>query len=123
MYNMTIFILMYSKIVHEEMDNMYEDLLYSRLSQLRNKKGVSAREMSLSIGQNHGYINGIENKCFLPSVTELFYICEYLNVTPKEFFDDDTKNPVKLNSIINNLKKLDDEQLGNVEAIIKGLIR
>ena len=28
-----------------------------RLAQLREKKGVSARDMSLSIGQNPGYIN------------------------------------------------------------------
>ena len=28
-----------------------------RLAQLRTKKGVSAREMSLAIGQNQGYIN------------------------------------------------------------------
>ena len=31
-----------------------------RLSELRINKDVSARDMSLSIGQNHGYINNIE---------------------------------------------------------------
>jgi len=30
-----------------------------RLAQLREKKGVSARDMSLYIGQNQGYINNI----------------------------------------------------------------
>ena len=38
-------------------ENMYEDLFYQRLIELRTKKGVSARDMSLSIGQNAGYIN------------------------------------------------------------------
>ena len=42
-------------------ENMYEDLFYQRLIELRTKKGVSARDMSLSIGQNAGYINGLEN--------------------------------------------------------------
>ena len=32
-----------------------------RLATLRTKKGVSARDMSLSIGQNPGYINNIES--------------------------------------------------------------
>ena len=32
-----------------------------RLSTLRINKGVSARDMSLSIGQSPGYINNIEN--------------------------------------------------------------
>ena len=38
---------------------MYEEDFPLRLAQLRNKKGVSARDMSLSIGQNAGYINNI----------------------------------------------------------------
>lgn len=32
-----------------------------RLTQLRMNKGVSARDMSLSIGQSPNYINGIES--------------------------------------------------------------
>ena len=40
---------------------MYEDLFYERLVKLRGIKGVSAREMSLAIGQSPGYINGLEN--------------------------------------------------------------
>ena len=35
---------------------MYEDRFADRLSQLRIEKGISARDMSLSIGQNAGYI-------------------------------------------------------------------
>ena len=39
-----------------------DDLFAKRLAQLRNQKGVSARDMSLSLGQGAGYINNIENK-------------------------------------------------------------
>ena len=102
---------------------MYDDLLFSRLSQLRIKKNVSAREMSLALGQNPGYINGIENKNYLPSVMELFYICEYLNVTPSEFFNDRIQNPVKLNAVIEDLQTLSEEQLNNIHTLIKGLRR
>lgn len=44
-----------------------EDNFAERLSQLREAKQVSAREMSLSIGQNCSYINRIENKKAFPS--------------------------------------------------------
>lgn len=57
-----------------------------RLAQLRSEKGVSARDMSLSIGQNASYINNIENGKALPSMTGFFYICEYLNITPGGVF-------------------------------------
>ena len=57
-----------------------------RLARLRNAKGVSGREMSLSMGQAAGYINNIENGNHLPSLAMFFEICEYLGVTPKDFF-------------------------------------
>ena len=37
------------------------DTFYRRLTDLRNQKGVSAREMSLALGQSSGYISNIEN--------------------------------------------------------------
>ena len=79
-----------------------------RLARLREKKGVSARDMSLSMGQNPGYINNIETGKSLPSLTGIFYICEYLGVTPSEFFDMGVSNPSKLDAIVNDMKKLDD---------------
>lgn len=41
---------------------MYEDFVPERLAKLRLQKGVSARDMSLSLGQANNYINNIENK-------------------------------------------------------------
>lgn len=92
-----------------------------RLAELRQSKGASARDMSLSIGQSAGYINNIENGVNYPSMTVFFYICEYLGITPKEFFDTDTINPAKANELLNAAKSLSDDQLDNLIAIAKGL--
>lgn len=94
-----------------------------RLAQLRGKKNVSAREMSLAIGQNAGYINNIESGKSLPSLPGIFYICDYLGITESEFFDLKTKNPTKLDEIISDLKKLDDQQLDIIANLVKGYIR
>ncbi len=48
---------------------MQEEDFAKRLSALRQEKGVSARDMSLSLGQNAGYINNIENGHNFPSIT------------------------------------------------------
>ena len=101
----------------------FEEMFAERLAKLRIAKGDSARDMSLSIGQSAGYINNIENKNNLPSMRAFFYICEYLDITPQEFFEFDSKNPQKLNDIIDNLKKLDNQQLENISAIVKGLVK
>lgn len=94
-----------------------------RLSALRTAKGVSAREMSLSIGQGESYINNIENKNNYPSMTSFFYICEYLKVTPQEFFDYENKDPQMLDELIKHLKKLDRAQLENITAVVKSMAK
>lgn len=92
-----------------------------RIAMLRTKKGVSARDMSLSIGQNPGYIHNIESGKSMPSLTGIFYICDYLGITPSELFDTEIKHPEKLKSIIEDLKKLNDKQLETIAALVKEL--
>lgn len=94
-----------------------------RIARLREKKGVSARDMSLSIGQNAGYINNIELGKAMPSLGGLFYICDYLGITPSEFFDTESNEPAKIKEIVAYLKELDSAQLDNIAGIIKGLIK
>lgn len=95
-----------------------------RLAQLREKKGVSARDMSLSMGQNPGYINNIESGKSMPSLSGIFYICDYLGITPPvNFFDLESQSPSKLNDIIANLKHLDDRQLDMISALIKDIVK
>lgn len=72
---------------------MYKEQFALRLAQLRTRKGVSARDMSLSIGQNPSYINNIETGKALPSMSVFFFICEYLEISPSEFFDDVSRDP------------------------------
>ena len=102
---------------------MYEEIFSERLAQLRIKKGVSARDMSLSIGQNPGYINNIETGKALPSMTAFFFICEFLEITPQEFFDIESESPETIREVITDLKKLKFEQLRNISSIIKDLAK
>lgn len=85
---------------------MYEEFISQRLAQLRAQKGVSARDMSLSIGQSSNYINTIENKKSLPSMSVFFYICEYLSITPKQFFDEKDTSPLTNSRLIQVIQGL-----------------
>lgn len=95
----------------------------TRLTNLRNQKGVSAREMSLELGQNPSYINNIESGRANPSINCFFYICDYLNVTPNEFFETNSNNPVELNKLISKLKRLDAKQLNIVTLFVNEIIK
>ena len=100
---------------------MYEREFSKRLSDLRMQKGVSARDMSLSLGQNSGYFNHIENRQALPSLAVFFNICEYFSLTPAQFFTTDTEDPALIAEITENLKKLTPEQLHCLAVIIHGI--
>ena len=100
---------------------MYKEDFALRLARLRNQKNVSARDMSLSIGQNPGYINNIESGKALPSMSVFFCICEYLEVSPAEFFATEYKSPEKIRKIIENLTVLDDESLNSISQITERL--
>lgn len=94
-----------------------------RLTQLRLQKGVSARDMSLSIGQSSGYISNIENGVNLPSMAAFFYICDYLGISPRDFFDTQTTAPSKASELLEVAKTLEPEQLDHLIALAKGLQR
>lgn len=100
---------------------MDENFIQERIAQLRTNKGVSARDMSLTLGQSESYINTIENKKSLPSMTVFLYICEYFGVSAKEFFDEGNDNPVKLKELIEDLKRLDDKALSHIAGLAREL--
>ena len=100
---------------------MYEDLIAKRLVKLRELKGVTAREMSLDIGQNPSYINRIENQKSMPSIQGLYYICEYFKITPGEFFTESNENPTLANELSEKIRKMSPMQMESLKSIIDGI--
>jgi len=101
----------------------YEALFIRQLEKFRLKKEVSQREMSLSLGQSAGYIAKLSSGHNLPRLMTFFWICDYFNIHPKDFFDENIENPEKIESITKDLYKLNDNQLSYISALIKDLIR
>lgn len=98
--------------------NNYEDFIAARVQQLRSQKNISARKMSLSIGQNEGYITQIENKQNLPSMEGFLNICRYLEITPEEFFASDNQNPEMLRKMVEDIKTLTPGQIDSLNKTI-----
>ncbi len=102
---------------------MNKERFIKRLVQLRMNKNVSAREMSLSMGQGPDYINHIENGRTLPSMTAFFYICEYFNISPQEFFDTENKAPERMRELVKAAKGLDIEAMNHIVEVVKRMKR
>lgn len=84
-----------------------------RLSTLRQEKGVSARDMSRSIGQNENYINNIENKKAFPSMTSFFYICEFFKNYARSLFRGAKSKSISYTA---NRKRFNEAKFGSARA-------
>ncbi|KJS90450.1 MAG: XRE family transcriptional regulator [Desulfosporosinus sp. BICA1-9] len=87
------------------------EFIRKRITDLRLKKGVSEYKMSLDLGHSRSYIQNIIAGRSLPSIEEFLYICEYLNVTPKAFFDDSEAEPILIQKALDGMRGLPDKDL------------
>lgn len=90
---------------------MDTDYIVKRITDLRLKKGVAEHRMSLDLGHSRSYMQGISSGRALPSMTEFLAICDYLGVTPKDFFDEGNANPPLLQATLDKLKSLSESDL------------
>lgn len=100
----------------------YLEWFPERLAQLRIQKGVSARDMSLSLGQSESYINKIENRRTMPSMSGFLYICEYLDVLPGDFFNERRPEPHISQELLTEIEKLSPRQAEHLLAIVRDIV-
>lgn len=86
-----------------------------RISLLRVREGLSARELSLRIGKNEAYINRLEyRKNFEPSISVINDISEACNSSLEEEYKNDKK-------IINLLRKVKPEIKQSIINILENM--
>ena len=89
----------------------YPVYVRQRITELRLKRDVSEYEMSLALGMNRNYIQGITSGKALPSMAQFLNICEYFEITPMQFFDGETLYPQLIRKVIEEMQGMDDEDL------------
>lgn len=82
-----------------------------RISILRTKKNVSEYRMSTDLGRSKSYIQSISSGKSMPSMGEFLYICEYLGVTPREFFDDSLGEPQLVQKLYELTRNMSEDNL------------
>lgn len=100
---------------------MEERFIRNRLSQLREEKQVSERKMSLDLGHSTSYIRSITSGRSLPSMGEFLYICEYLGITPMEFFNEKKSTTLLQQKAINSIYAMSEDDLVLLNGFIERL--
>ena len=94
-----------------------------RLSELRIEKGVSSRDMSLSLGLSPAYINNIENNVSMPSMDAFFLICDYLEISPHDFFDFERRPSQALLELFCKEEMLTLKQVELISALVDEIVK
>lgn len=102
---------------------MNDTFIRKRISELRIKKGVSEYRMSTDMGHSKSYIQSITSGRALPSLSEFLYMCQYFEITPKEFFDTGIKEPLLVSKITELIQTMKEEDLTILLSIIQRLLR
>ena len=102
---------------------MDSDFIRKRITELRIKKGVSEYKMSTDLGHSKSYIQSISSGKSLPSFSEFFYICDYLGISSKDFFDIDNEEPVLINHLTEKSKELSCDDLKMLINIAEKFIK
>ncbi len=90
---------------------MDEDFIRQRISELRIQKNVSEYKMSLDLGHSKSYIQSISSGRALPSMSEFLYICDYFEITPKDFFDVNADETLRMHRLYTSARDLSGEDL------------
>lgn len=99
---------------------MNEQFIRDRITELRKKLGVSKRKMSYELGHSGGYISNITTGKTMPSMQEFLSICDYFDISPKDFFDS-ASGPPLYQRIQDDLKTLNDDDLQHILYIVNRL--
>lgn len=97
---------------------MDKKFVQTRYATIRLAHNISARKLSLELGQSTEYINQIENGKNMPSLEGLFNFCDYFGITLGEFFEENYAYPIEYKKIIQELNKLDTLELKQIYDLI-----
>lgn len=90
---------------------MDKEFIRNRITELRIRKGVSEYQMSYDLGHSRGYIYNISSGKCLPPMKEFLEICDYFEITPAEFFNDNTNYPELIRKAVSDMQNLSDDDL------------
>lgn len=97
------------------------DFVRKRISELRVQRGLSEYRMSTDLGHSKSYIQSISSGKSLPSLAEFFYICDYLNISPRDFFDTELEEPLEIAKLVKTAKELSPDDLDLIISLAERL--
>lgn len=89
-----------------------------RITVFREKKGITVNRLAYLSGLSQSHIRDIELGKKTPSVETLYQICSALEITLKDFFDDESENLLQNDPIVRRIYQMNDIQRKTLLAFL-----
>lgn len=91
-----------------------------RITKLRIEHGISEYQLSLDLGFSKGYIQAISSGNILPSLSSLYKICDYFDITPAQFFSGKSSDTKLLEDLAGTIREMSLEEQYTLYHFLKG---
>lgn len=102
---------------------MSKEFISKRFASIRLAHNISARQLSIELGQGTSYINQIECGKKMPSIEGLINFCDYSKISLSDFFDNGKTYPIQYDELIKVLNTLQPDELADILMIAKRVAR
>ena len=92
-----------------------------RISFFREQKGMTVNKLANKAGISQSYLRSIELEEKNPTVEFLSYICEALDISLKEFFDDNVEHELKDDPVLQEFYQLTPKQRNALHLFIESM--
>ena len=89
-----------------------------RITYFREKKGITVNKLANNAGLSQSHLRDIELGNKIPSVETLYYICEALGITLKDFFDDTAEETLSSDPVVHRIYRMNDSQREKLLAFL-----
>ena len=94
-------------------------IIANNVKQLRDLKGLSQKEVSMSVGMPQGQYSRIENGKVMPTIPTLEKIAEVFEVSTIEFFKTNNEEDTVNMPLLEKIKIIDTLEADEREALLK----
>lgn len=94
-----------------------------RIRNLREAKNLKVTELAKKAYISQPYLSDIEKGRTMPSIDKLKTICDALEISLSEFFGELSELPPDLIKLIENTKKLTEEERKTLGAFVEAIVK
>lgn len=91
-----------------------------RITGIRIAHNISEYQLSLDLGFSKGYIQAISSGNIMPSMSALYKICDYFEITPAQFFSGSTDDTKLFEDLTGAIREMSVEEQYTLYHFLKG---